>query len=1024
MKKHINLILLSLIFTVGAFAQNEVEITGTVTDRNNETLVGVNVVIKDKPGIGTITDINGHYKIKASPYNVLIFSYISFEKQEVPITNKTVINVTLTESDPSVLGEVVVTGTGIQQKATVSGAITTVDIKNLRTTSGSITNALQGNVAGIIARQSSGQPGNNQSEFWIRGISTFGAGAGALVLVDGFERSFNEINIEDIQSFSVLKDASATAIYGSKGANGVVLITTKRGEAGKVNINAKAEYGYLTRTRTPEFVDGNAYARLANEAKLTRNMEPIYTPGELEIIRLGLDPDLYPNVNWKDVMLRDGASQYRVTLNLSGGGSTARYYVSGSYTNEGGMYKTDQALTDYDTNANYSRWNYRTNVDLDLTKTTLLSLGVSGFLEKQNLPGLGDEQTLWNSIMGQSPVSIPVLYSNGLVPAYGTGDRTNPWVLATQTGYKENWKSKAETNLTLDQNLNFIIDGLRFVARFGFDTENANNINRIKWPEQYNVERRRDRDGNLIMKRISTEQLMTQTSGSSGNRVYNLETELSYKKRFAENHNVSGLIKLAQKESVTTVNIGTDIKNGIPRRNQSISGRTTYDYKNRYYAEFNFGYTGSENFKKGYQFGFFPAVSGGWNISEEKFFKNQTPWIDLFKVRYSYGKVGNDITNTRFPYLSTVGGIGGYNFGDYISTNEYIGLHLSEVSADDLTWEIATKHNLGFDLNIFNNKFSGTIDVFKDTRSQIYMQRQHLTSMVGVTSKPWANVGKMESRGFDGQFNYNQKIQKVNLTMRGNITYTKNQVLEYDEQANSLPYQMTQGYRWQQARGLIALGLFEDFDDIRNSPVQEFGEYLPGDIKYKDVNGDGRINNNDIVPIGATSVPSLVYGVGLSVQWNGFDFNAHFQGAGKSSYFIDGSAVYPFVDGEWGNILREFANPNDRWISREISGDPATERINAKYPRLSYGGNSNNYRASSFWLRDGAYLRFKTLEIGYTLPRRLTQPLNIKTTRIYFLGNNLAVWDHLKIWDPEVASSNGRKYPPSRVLTFGFTMNL
>ena len=1029
MKKNIYLILLTLLFTISALAQNEVVITGTVTDINNEPLIGVNIVIKDQPGFGTITDINGKYGIKASQYNVLLFSYVGFDLQEVPITNKTTIDVVLLDSETSQLGEIVVTGTGIQKKATVSGAITTVKMEDLKTSTTSLSNSLAGNVAGIISMQSSGQPGSDQSEFWIRGISTFGAGTGALVLVDGFERSFSEINIEDIESFSVLKDASATAIYGSRGANGVILITTKRGVAGKPDISVKTEYGYLTRTRTPEFADGNVYAQLANEARVTRNLEPIYTDNELEILRLGLDQDLYPNVDWTDVMLRDHSSQYRTTLNFSGGGSTARYFVSGSYVNEGGMYKSDQALKDYDTNANYSRWNYRSNVDIDITTTTLISIGVSGFLEKRNLPGLGDEENLWHSLIGQSPVSIPVVYSNGLVPAYGTGNRTNPWVLATQTGYKEDWKNRAETNLTINQNLKFITEGLRFIARLGYDTENTSNINRIKWPEQYNVQRRRDSDGNLIMKRVTGEQLMKQESGSGGYRTYNAEAEVSYVKRFAEFHNVNALVKYTQKENVTTVDIGEDIKNGIAKRNLGVSGRVTYDFKSRYYAEFNFGYTGSENFKKGHRFGFFPAVSGGWNISEENFIKNNITWLDLLKVRYSYGKVGNDLvkqgnTIIRFPYLSTIGEMDGYNYGDYISPNNYDGLHYSEVSDSELTWEIATKQDLGMDLNIFNNKFSATVDVFKDVRSQIYMKREHLSSVVGATSQPWANVGKMETKGFDGQFNFHHSIDKVEVTLRGNITYSKNKVLEFDEEANSLAYQMREGYMWDQARGLVALGLFEDYDDIRNSPVQDFGEYLPGDIKYKDINGDGVINDDDIVPIGSSRVPSLVYGLGFSVKWKNFDINAHFQGAGKSSYFLNGPSVYPFIEGEWGNILKEFSDPEDRWISREISGDPATERADATFPRLSYGGNANNYRNSTFWMRNGAYLRFKTLEIGYSLPKQITTRLRLKTTRIYLLGTNLAVWDKLKIWDPEVASGNGYAYPPSRIFTLGLTVNL
>lgn len=1014
--------LLLLFCSISIYAQGDIEVTGTVRDLNNKPIPGVTVVVKDRPGLGTMTTEAGKYKIKTGMYSTLIFSYLGFEKQEVQVAGKTVISILLKESEANVLTDVVVTGTGIQKKVTVTGAITTVNVKDLRTPTGNITNALAGNVAGVIAMQGSGEPGNNRSEFWIRGISTFGANTAALVLVDGFERAFNEINVEDIESFSILKDASATAIYGSKGANGVVLITTKKGHAGKININGKSEFGYMTRTRTPEFVDGPAYAALVNEAKVTRNQEPMYSDIELMLFKNGLDPDLYPNVNWQDVMLRDGANTYRASVNLDGGGSTVRYYVSGSYFNEGGMYKSDQSLKDYNTNANMTRSNYRANIDMDITKTTLLKLGVSGFLEKQNFPGI--TSGIWNSLVGQSPVSTPILYSNGLVPAFGTGDRTNPWVMATQTGYREYWKNKNEINVTLEQKLDFITKGLQAIGRFAYDTNNDNNINRLKWPEQYNVERRRDRDGNLIMKRITPERLMFQESNAWGERINVLETDLIYNTVINERHNIGALVKYNQREQRETSNVGGDIIKGIARRNMGVSGRLMYGYRDRYMAEFNFGYTGSENFKVGHQFGFFPAVSVGWNISEEAFLKKNAKWLDLFKVRYSYGEVGNDnFGANRFPYLSEIKERAGYNFGESISPNYYAGLYYSQVASDQLTWEVAKKRNLGFDMNVLGNLFSFRLDVFKDTREKIFKRRDHLSDMVGVPSRPWANVGKMESRGFDGQFNVNKRFNKVELTLRGNVTYSKNKVLEFDEEANNLPYRMTQGFRYEQARGLIDLGLFQSYEEIRNSPKQMFGEYMPGDVKYKDVNGDGIINDDDVVPIGASRVPSMIYGFGFSVLWKGFDINIHLQGAGSSSYFINGPSVYPFAEGAWGNVLTDLGNPKNRWISKEISGDPATENPNAKYPRLSYGGSGNNYRTSTYWLRDGAYLRLKNVELGYTLPSRLTSSIHINKARVYVMGYNLAVWDSLKIWDPELGSGDGMKYPISKTMTLGLTVN-
>lgn len=1034
MKKQFTIWLLFLCSSLGAFADDLITVTGNIKDELNQPLIGVNITVKNEPGLGTISDVDGNYRIKVESYQVLVFSYIGYDKQEIPIKGNKVINVKMQPASNSVLDEVVITGTGAQKKATLTGAITTVNMSDLKksgSASTSVANALAGNVAGIIAMQQSGEPGNNTSQFWVRGISTFGANDQALVLVDGFERSLNEINIEDIESFSVLKDASATAIYGSKGANGVILITTKRGKSGKVNINAKMETTYNTRTRTPEFVDGVTYAEMLNEARITRNMEPYYTPSELEILEKGLDPDLFPNVDWQDMILKDGAMNTRATVDISGGGSVARYFISAGYLNEEGMYKTDDSLNkDYNTNSNNKLWNYRMNSDIDITKTTLLRVGVSGSLKKQNTPGRSGD--IWVSLVGYTPVSTPVMYSNGKVPAYGTGNQTNPWVLATETGYNEYWQNKIQTNVTLEQKLDFITKGLRLVGRFGYDTNNETTNSRIKWPEQWKAERHRDSNGDLVMKLISSESLLTMNSSSKGDRFENFEAELHYDRTFKNKHQLSGTVKYSQNQKNFTVDIGGDMIKGIAQRNQGLAGRATYSYDYKYFFDFNFGYTGTENLSRGNQFGFFPAASIGWNVAEEKWVKKHCKWLEMFKIRYSYGEVGNDKMQdrnnnaVRFPYLYTISGEGasGYDFADLNNSYYFGGLHYQIVAANDLTWEVAKKHDLGIDLSLWNGKFTLTADIFQDTREQIYMQRQHLNSLVGITNQPWANVGKMRSKGFDGNFMFRHKLGQVDLTLRGNLTYAQNEVLEYDEANVFYPYKKTEGYRWNQTRGLISLGLFKDYDDIRNSPTQMWGTVMPGDIKYKDVNGDGVINDDDEVPIGSTSTPNLIYGVGLSASWKGIDINVHFQGAGESSYMINGSSVWAFSDGLWGNILTDMAKPGNRWISKEISGDPATENPNAKYPRLTYGANWNNNRNSTFWMRSGSYLRFKTLEIGYTLPKSWTNKIHFGDVRIYFLGNNLAVWDSLKLWDPELTSGNGMKYPLSKSYTLGLTVNL
>ena len=1038
MKNFLFICMLLLGLSTSALAQESIVVTGVVTDTNKEPMIGVNVSISNIPGLGAITDLNGKYSIKMPPYHKLVFTYIGFEKVEVLVKEQRTVNVTMKEASAREIDEVVITGTGAQKKLTVTGAITNVDVDVLKANpSGSMANALAGNVPGILAMQTSGKPGS-VSEFWIRGISTFGASNSALVLVDGFERSLDEINVEDVESFSVLKDASATAIYGSKGANGVVLITTKHGKAGKINISAKAETFYNMLTQVPDFVDGYTYASMANEAKITRNLEPLYKADELEIFRLGLDPDLYPNVNWIDELLRKGSWSTRATLSMNGGGNTARYYVSGSYLDQQGMYKVDKALKDYNTNANFRRWNYRMNVDIDITKSTLLKVGVSGSLQKANDSGVGSD-AIWTALMGYNAIMVPKLYSNGYVPAYGNdnGDRFNPWVQATMTGYRENWKNNIQTNVTLEQKLDFITKGLRFVGRFGYDTENNNWINRRKWPEQWKAKRFRATDGTLDYDRVAEERKMFQESGSDGLRNEFFEAELHYSRGF-KHHHLGGTLKYNQSSKIKTVGLGDDLKQGIARRNQGLAGRFTYNWNYRYFIDFNFGYTGSENFAAGHRFGFFPAISGAWNIAEESLIKKHLKWMNMFKIRYSYGKVGNDnLGNTRFPYLYDIETMtkkdgdktvdtGGYNFGDYTFDRYYGGMRYSSLSSPNVTWEIATKHDLGIDFSFFNDKLSGSVDYFNEKREGIYMLREYLPGIVGLESNPSANVGKVTSEGFDGHFTFRQKLGAVGLTIRSNITYSKNEIVDRDEENNYYWYKMQKGHRVNQARGLISLGLFKDYDDIRNSPVQDFDGYkvMPGDIKYKDVNGDGKIDGNDQVAIGATTKPNLIYGFGIAANWKGLDVNLHFQGAGKSTYFIDGSTVHMFKLGDgWGNVLSEMANSN-RWISADISGDPATENPNAEYPRLSYGPNSNNYQQSTYWLRNGSYLRLKTVEVGYTLPTQLVNKVHFNTVRIFFVGTNLLTWSAFKLWAPEMGSTDGKRYPLSKNLSLGISVNL
>lgn len=1020
--------------------EKTIEVTGTVTDESGEPLIGVSVMPKDQAGLGAVTNAEGVYKIKIPAYTRLIFNYIGMEQQEVLIKEQTTANVKMRTKEDNVIDEVVVTGTGTQKKITLTGAVTTVDPELLRTPTASLSNSFAGVVPGVFARQTTGNPGDNVSEFWIRGISTFGAGSSALVLVDGFERDLNDINVEDIETFTVLKDASTTAIYGSRGANGVVLITTKRGRDGKTRINGKVEYSYNTRTKTPEFVDGSTYARMMNEALESRNMSPAYSADDLYLLDNQLDPEIFPNVDWMKMLLKDGAPTFRANVDVNGGGSNARYYASVSYVEEGGMYNSDSALKDYKTNANYHRWNYRMNFDLNLTKTTLLKIGVAGALEKQNQPG-SIYNEIWESLMGYNPIATPVKYKNGRWGSQGSGGKNNPWVLVTQYGYNQIWKNTINTTAELTQDFGFITPGLKAVVRYGYDIYTDNGNKRWKAPEGWQAERLRDSEGELVFTKKVDEQLMIAIPYSNGQKKEYFEAELHYDRNFGL-HQVGAILKYSQdgttNNSENTYVDQTDsdpIKQmnidfqrtiqGIDRRHQGLAGRFTYGYANRYFVDFNFGYNGSENFAAGNRFGFFPAYSAAWNLGEEPWIRKAAPWIDMFKIRYSYGKVGNDYLDTRFPFQGRfmTDDNDRYIYGDFGSSNyTYNGISYLMLANENITWEVAKKHDIGIDFYFFKNKFSGTIDYFRETRDGIFMTRNYLPQIIGVSNsqQPSANIGKVRSTGVDGNLAYSDKLGQVNFTIRGNFTYSKNKILEYDEQYSHYGYSRVAGYRVDQARGLVALGLFKDYDDIRYSPDQsalkgDF-EIAPGDIKYKDINGDGKIDDNDIVPIGSTTKPNLIYGFGVSANWKGFDFNVLFQGVGKSSFFINGFTVYPFSQGSWGNILTDVVD--NYWSLGK------NEDVNAKYPRLTYGNNSNNNRASTYWLRDGSYLRLKNLEIGYTLPKAFVSSMHIQNVRFYFMATNLLTFSDFDLWDPELGSSDGQQYPLSKTFTLGMTINL
>ena len=1020
-------------------------ITGVVRDGDtNEPIIGASVWLKNS-SVGAVTDIDGKYSITIEGVGgVLEFSYIGMKKQEIAIIDQKSINVTL-QPDTEVLDEVVVVGYGSQKKESVVGAISTLDIKKLKVPGASISNVLAGQLSGVVAMTRSGEPGKNSAaDFYIRGVSSFKGTSTPLVLVDGIERDLDLVDTDDIASFSILKDASASAVYGVRGANGVILITTKKGEEGKPAINVRTEFGFTSPTKRPKMLDSARWAELYNEASSTK----YYSDEVMQKYREHSDPDLYPDVDWFDALFDDMAENQRVNLSITGGGDIVKYYVSGSFYNESSIYKNAGNIYGYDSSINYNKFNFRANIDLNLTKSTVLNVNLANIYEKSFGPGFGDnDNDIWGYTFNASPNAFPIEYSDGKLSGPSTDSGFNPWNMLVHSGYREQFWNSAQALVGVTQDIGKLwkpLEGLTANLKFSWDAWNTTLQRRSKTPTFYHA-RGRDDQGNLIYDDNNGDgewdpvhtgsESLGFAIGRSGTMTRYLEGSLNYNRLFAEKHRVGALLLYNQKIHTNTQAGSGDA--ALPYKNQGLAGRVTYAFKDTYFAEVNVGYNGSENFARGHRFGFFPAAAIGWMMSNEKWFEPITNTVDMLKLKASYGKVGNDKLGERFPYLYTIAKsykendkdvtFPGWNWGDYGYGNSYDGMAYTQLASENVTWEIATKHDIGVDLSLFNDKFTATVDYFHEQRDGIYMERKYLPGIVGIVrSNPKANVGSVRSQGFDGHFAYKQKINRVNLTVRGNFTYSKNEILEKDEENTVYPYQTEAGYRVNQAKGLIALGLFKDYDDIRNSPQQTaWGKVQPGDIKYKDVNGDGVINDGDKVAIGATTKPNLIYGFGISAQWKGFDFNVHFQGAGKSSFFINGSTVFAFKDSQWGNVLGNLVA--NRWVDADTAaklGIPANEDPNASYPRLSYGGNDNNQQKSTFWLKNGSYLRLKTLEVGYTLPKSIVNKIKFNNIRVFFIGTNLLTFAKFKEWDPELGSSTGAEYPLSRVMTLGLTVNI
>lgn len=1012
-------------------------ITGRVLDENGQPMIGAVVAVK---GTTTATAVNldGAFSLNVSGNAILVVSFVGYKTEQVSAVAGTPV---LIHMEPDTTGietvEVVSVGYGVQKKESVVGAISTVRPADLQIPVRSLTQSLAGNVTGIVALQGSGEPGKDDATFWIRGIATFTGDPDPLVLVDGIERPLSNVDPLEIESFSVLRDASATAVYGVRGANGVILINTRKGFDGPAKIDFRYEQGFSFPSKRLSFVDAATRSELYNEAiDLTPGSSQAtkYRPDEIAAMRNQSDPLVYPDVDWQKLLMKNVALSEKVSANISGGGKFARYFTALSFYNQEGQYYVNPGkyswvssdIGRYGANVNYRRYNFRTNVDMDITESTVVSIGLQGNVA-ENVEPVGDSNNtggsnaIYRDIINAAPNAFTVIFPDGR--RSGVDGLNNPYNMLTQRGWAKTTENVLRANLSINQDFSFITQGLTAKLTYAYDFANTNLEVRSRGINFFRATGR-DENGNLETEEFnagSEQEYLNYSQSGRGVRDQYAELTINYNRTFDEKHEVGALVMGYAKDYRTLAN-GLSYIDALPHRSIGLAGRVTYAYDKRYLFEANIGFNGSENFAKGHRMGVFPAVAIGWVASQEEFLRNSEV-LTWMKVRASVGQVGNDqIGSTRFGYLSTVNGSApGYSGMGTQQNQSGGGIGEGRMANPEITWEVATKYNLGLEVG-FLNALQLTADVFYEKRTNIFLQPQ-TSEVAGVPSGyvMYANMGTMENRGFEVSAEYGRQITPdLYLSARGNFTFTRNKVLD-DGQYYAYPWQDRRGVRYGLTKGYKAMHLFtqEEIDalpDYYNQFNMDKTRLQPGDIRYEDINDDGVINDADRTWIGNPSMPEIVYGFGASLKWKGLDFSCLFQGAAnRSSYLGGGWYFFPFQADRnpklMGNVMSIFL---DRWT-------PENPNPHAFSPRLSAGANANNYQTSTWWQRDSGYLRMKNLEIGYTLPSEWANKIRCGMIRFYAQGVNVFTISkfYSDFWDPETGAAT---YPLQRQFFLGVNL--
>lgn len=1010
-------------------AQQGIRVTGTVSDNFGGPLPGVTIMIRGTTQ-GTTTDANGEYSISIpNDTCVLQFRYIGYTTQEIAVGNKRVISVILKE-EATGLDEFTVVAFGIQKKESVIGSISTINPSDLKIPSSNLTNSFAGRIAGVISYQRSGEPGQDNADFFVRGITTFGENKNPLILIDGIELTtldLARLQPDDIASFSVMKDATATALYGARGANGVILVTTKQGNEGPAKVSVRLENSISQPTKNIKIADPVTYMRLNNEAVLTRDPlgELPYGEEKIENTALGMNPLVYPAVNWKEMLFKDYTQNQRVNLNVSGGGNIAKYYVAGSYSIDNGILNVDKR-NNFNNNIKAESYTLRSNININLTKTTEMMVRLNGNFDDYTGP-IYSGREMYNMIMHSNPVMFPAYFPVDDEHKYvrhimfGNYDNAyqNPYAEMVK-GYRDEKRAQMMAHLEMKQDLKFITKGLSIKGLMNVTRISRFDVRRFYNPYYHQIDsydRVTDKYTLSQTNDSGTEYLNYSEGGKDITSVLYMESTLHYARTFNDKHSVSGLLVYMLRDR-SIANAG-DIQLSLPSRNVGLSGRATYSYDNRYFTEFNFGYNGSERFSKEKRFGFFPSAGVAWIISNEGFWRPVKPIVSNLKLRYSYGLVGNDQigrAEDRFFYLSNVNMNDDSRravFGTNVD-NRNPGISISRYANPNISWETSLKQNYALELGLFD-KLNIITEYFTEYRSKILMTREAIPPTMGLSAPIRANVGEASGKGIDISLEYQQSWNKdFWSSARANFTYAKSRYEVYEEPQYNEPWRSRVGYSLRQEWGYIAERLFMDNAEAENSPYQGFGSnYGGGDIKYTDVNRDGKITEADKVPIGYPTVPEIVYGFGVSLGYKGLDFSLFFQGAANESFWINASSTSPFQDQT--QLLQAYADSH--WSEEN-------QNMYAIWPRLSPIINSNNAQQSTWFMRDGSFLRLKQAEIGYTIPGNWQKKLHIRNLRFYLSGTNLLLFSKFKIWDVEMAGE-GLGYPVQRVFNAGinFTIN-